>query len=203
MTKGDKNTISRSQEENKLSKFMPQDAFSLKVMEDRAQILSRVAAKDHADEAERTDYIKFNLGQNESYGIPYHDVLDVRHAENITKVPMSPSFVVGISYWHGKLIPIIDLAKYFNITENTDVNCDKIIAAISNDKCIIGLSFDDVSGVDSYLNHSLDPNLAVNQKIKDQYIYGIHNGRTTILNVKNILNDISAELMSKKGSHHE
>lgn len=203
MSKGSKKNMMSSHEENKLSKFMPKDAFSIKVMHDRALILSEAVKNGHTDEAIRTSYIKFMLGQNEFYGIPYHDVLDVKHAENITKVPMSPAFVVGVSYWHGKLIPIIDLAKYFNIAVDKEGEGQMIVAAISNEKFIIGLAFDDVSGVDSYLTDRLDLNIALNHKIKDQFIHGIHSGKTTILNVKNLLVDISADLMSKKGNHHE
>lgn len=203
MSKGTKKNTQSSHEENKLSKVMPKDAFSIKVMHDRALILSEDDKSDHSDEAIKTSYIKFVLGQNEFYGIPYHDVLDVKYAENITKVPMSPSFVVGVSYWHGKLIPIIDLAKYFNIAVDHQGESEMIVAAISNEKFIIGLAFNDVSGVDSYLTDTLDQNIAVNHVIKDQFIHGIHSGKTTILNVKNLLVDISADLMSKKGNHHE
>src|SRR3990167_9491593 len=109
MSKSSNKNTQSSHQENKLSKVMPKDAFSIKVMNERALILSEVVKNDRSDEVIKTSYIKFMLGQNEFYGIPYHDVLDVKHAENITKVPMSPAFVVGVSYWHGKLIPIIDL----------------------------------------------------------------------------------------------
>lgn len=202
MGKGIKKNSPVAVEHGRLSQLMPSDAFSVKIMHDRSMLLAAVEKDDHSIQDAMTSYIRFVIGQSEWYGIPYKDVLDVKPAENITKVPMSPSFVIGISYWHGKLIPIIDVGKYFNIDTSSARYGKKIIAAISNEKFIIGLAFDDVAGVDSYLAETLDHNISINQQIKDQYIYGIHAGKTTIFNVKNLLVDISSELMSKKGSSH-
>ncbi len=192
-------TLGISARRNPLSKLMPSDAFSMKILKQRAKDLAVVEKDDHSLLALKTDYIKFVTGNNEYYGIPYEDIQDIKALEHITKVPMSPDFVLGISYWHGKIIPVIDLASYFGIESKEKSESRAYIATIAFEKTVIGICFDDVLGVESYLEIQLDRSITTNNKISESYVYGIHAGKITILNVKNILADISAKLMNEKG----
>lgn len=185
------------------NELMPDDQISLKIMQDRAALLSVEDSNENDIRLLMVDYIKFVLNGDESYGIPYQDVQEVKNLINLTSVPKAPDFVSGIMYWRGKLITIIDLAKYFALKSSIKPNNRKYVAIIVKDKLILGLAFDDVAEVNNYLPESLDKYLPINNKIKDQHIHGIHQGRTTILNVHTILNDISDTLMNKKERSHE
>ncbi|HTM63028.1 MAG TPA: chemotaxis protein CheW [Gammaproteobacteria bacterium] len=182
-----------------LSKLMPHDDISRQLLRDRAELLAKMDERDKDQPLDQVSYIKFIIGANEKYGVPFDEMLDVKLADHITKVPMAPDYVVGISYWHGKLIPVIDLAEYLNFSKLNNTDKPRFIATVENDKTIVGILFDDVVGVDKYKINSLDKNINVNPKVKDTYVYGIHDGCTTILNVKNIIQVITTELSTKSG----
>lgn len=186
-----------------LKKVMPADAYSQKILMERASALAKVEVDEHDKKSKLVNYIKFKLISGELYGIPYAEVEDVKNIENITRVPKAPHYIAGIHYWHGKIIPVINLAKYFGIVDHQEASASLFVATVSSKNLMIGFVFHDVIGVDSYLESDLDGNIAASSGIKDKYIYGIHSGKTTILNARNILADISADLMTKKGNGHE
>lgn len=185
---------------NLFTKVMPTDAQSRKIMEERAALLAVETVDTVTVDATMVNYIRFKLGNNELYGLPYHEVREVMSVDKITAVPMSPGFVLGVIYWHGKLISVVDLANYFGIKDSTNTEVNKLIAIVSYEKSILGLKFHDVTGVDSYSQEALDKNLAMNTNIKDVYVHGIHHGRVTILNIQQIVSDLTAELMKQRGS---
>lgn len=180
-----------------INKLMPNDKVSKQILHDRASLLS--VEDNHEDDIRSLmiDYIKFVLNSDELYGIPYQDIQEIKPLSNITVVPMAPNFVLGIIYWRGKLIPVIDLATFFAINNPHHTEM-KYVAVVVKDKNILALAFNDVFGVDNYLPETLDKNVAINNKIKDQYIHGIHQGRTTILNIMSVLSDIDKTLQNKK-----
>lgn len=182
-----------------LSEIMPSDDYSHSVLTSRAQLLSKVEEDSSKRELITRNYIKFMFNNNECYGIPYAELEDVKTVENITAIPMAPPFVIGIYYWHGKIVPVIDLAKYFGIETRSGSDDSCYVATVTKDKLIIGFAFHDVVGVDSYVDGELDKSLVTSQQIKNDYIEGIHAGRVTILNVKSLLSDIAQTLMNKKG----
>lgn len=185
-----------------LKKVMPSDEYSLKIMAERSKSL----AKSEADDSKKlamVSYIRFRLGANEFYGIPYSEIEDVKNVESITRVPKAPNYIAGIHYWHGKIIPVINLAKYFNIPDAQQEQGTPFVATVSAKNRMLGFVFHDVVGVDAFPEGDLDENIAASSGIKNEYIYGIHMGRTTILNARNILDDISRVLMNKKGDGHE
>lgn len=148
----------------------------------------------------KTGYIRLSIGNNEIYGIRYQDIADVKPAANITIVPTTPEFVEGVEYWHGKIISVINTGSYFGIESGNNADNEKFVVTVVHEKIIAGLIFDDVIGVDSYDNAKIDRNISINQKISDKYIDGIYDGKVVILNVTNLLTDISMRLNGKKGA---
>jgi purine-binding chemotaxis protein CheW len=63
----------------------------------------------------------FNLG-SEEYAVPISDVKEVVKTPEITPVPNSPSFVLGIINLRGNIVPILDLQKVFGLNiEEKDI----------------------------------------------------------------------------------
>lgn len=182
-----------------LSDVMPCDEASVSVLDERARSLSVLKEHDKGSEEGGVKYVRFKIGDNELYGIPYQTILDVKEVDHITQIPLAPPFVVGVCYWHGKIISVIDLGEYFGLSKPATLNKRKLIATISFDQYVIGVSFSDVIGVESFYQDKLDRSIATNKRIKANYILGIHDGKTAILDIKNVLKDIVAELTKGKG----
>lgn len=71
-------------------------------------------------------YLTFQLG-GEILGIPILTVKEINRVEQITPVPETPSYVVGVMNLRGEIIPVVNLRLKFNLEE----------IAFSRDTCII------------------------------------------------------------------
>ncbi len=186
-----------------LAELLPVDAYSVKIMGERAKALASCEEDRAFTRGKKINYIKFILGDDEYYGLPYVDILDVRPNAHLTRIPKCPEYYLGVSYWHGKIIAVMDLGRYFGIRRDDCCMVTPYIATIAYNNGVIGLAFDYVVGVDSYEENTLDKPLAAHAKILQSYLHGIHNGKTVILNIHAILADIMADRQNARGSHHE
>ena len=96
--------------------------------------------------SEGTRLITFILGQ-EKYGL---DILKVRELisfpEGLTRIPRMPDFIVGMFNLRGLVIPVMDLRKKFNMSDEERHEFSVIIIVDVENK-YIGLTVDAVSDV--------------------------------------------------------
>jgi len=89
--------------------------------------------------------VTFNLGQEE-FGVNILQVQEINRMVEITRVPQTERYVEGIINLRGKVIPIIDLRKRFNMPEKEyDDNTRVVVVDVANET--IGLVVDGVSEV--------------------------------------------------------
>ncbi|HWP96809.1 MAG TPA: chemotaxis protein CheW [Syntrophomonadaceae bacterium] len=119
--------------------------------------------------------VVFKLKQGDSiceYALPITKVQEIIQTTATTRLPQSPDFVEGIISLRGKIIPIINLKKRFNLgssSEKTE-NCSVVVEVGGN---TIGIMVDEVSEV-LHMDYShLDPPPSVIQNTAAQYLVGI------------------------------
>lgn len=61
-------------------------------------------------------YLTFMLA-NEEYGIDILRVQEIKGWENATAIPNAPKYILGVINLRGKVIPIVDLRKLFQLPE--------------------------------------------------------------------------------------
>jgi purine-binding chemotaxis protein CheW len=83
----------------------------------------------------------------EEFGVDILSVQEIIRMVEITKVPNSRDYVDGIINIRGKVIPIIDFRKRFNIEDYGEEPNDRRIIIVRLDKTIIGITVDKVSQV--------------------------------------------------------
>lgn len=186
---------------NRLTRLLPQDDQSRITLKDRSRRLSKKSVNENL-EINLEHYIKFTLGHHEFYGIKLDELEEVKAAKFITKLPKSPNYIAGIINWHGKFIQVIDLAKYLDIPIPADAN-NKIIVVIKNEGNVLALLFNEVIGIVAYNADSLVQLVPINDRIKEDFVYGIHQGKCTILNITNIISDIIRNKSHQKEINHE
>ncbi len=104
-------------------------------------------------------YLTFKLG-NETYGIQILKVQEIIGLMNITTVPRTPDFVRGVINLRGKVIPVIELRKKFNMesTEDTDHTCIIVVQVTGQNGLItMGVLVDEVSEVVDITGDQLEP----------------------------------------------
>jgi purine-binding chemotaxis protein CheW len=81
----------------------------------------------------KTSYINLRIG-TEQFAISVFKVLEIIQFEQITHVPDSSRFVLGVINFRGSIVPVIDMHHRFNIERNKERNNMVVIADLNKDK---------------------------------------------------------------------
>lgn len=165
---------------------MPRDTKSVQILQERAHYLATNEVSHQQTEG-LVSYLQFRLG-NESYGIPYPYAKEVIHFIKPTKVPFASNSILGVINRHGILVPVFDLKKLFHLESCPSEN-NYLILIQCNDMTI-GFTVDNINENHSYEPSTLDATFNSEELIKSEYILGIHDGITAIINVEAILAEL-------------
>ena len=94
-------------------------------------------------------YLTFELG-NEEFGIQVLKVREIMGIQEITAVPQTPVYVKGVINLRGKVIPVVDLRRKFNLPqiEYTQRTCIIVVqVAGAEGPLLMGIVVDGVSEV--------------------------------------------------------
>lgn len=89
--------------------------------------------------------VVFNLGKEE-YAVDISYAQEIIRIPEFTKLPNVPSFIEGIINLRGKVIPVFDLKKRFDI-DQTERGSDSRLLILELDGMTAGIIVDDVSEV--------------------------------------------------------
>nr|WP_092070634.1 chemotaxis protein CheW [Dendrosporobacter quercicolus]NSL48321.1 chemotaxis protein CheW [Dendrosporobacter quercicolus DSM 1736] len=108
---------------------------------------------------------------NEEYGLPITKVQEINRLTPITKLPQTPVFMEGVINLRGRIIPVIDLRKRFELAveEYTD---DTRIIVVDFSGQTVGVIVDAVTEVVRLAAASVEP--PPNNSVLDaRYIEGV------------------------------
>jgi purine-binding chemotaxis protein CheW len=117
--------------------------------------------------------------------------------EEPTKLPDSPDFVVGVITYEGNILPVISLAKKFNLPYKENIQEAKIVVAKEEDKKI-GIIVDVVSEVKDVNKNNIETPPEIVAGISRRYIRGlikIDKKIIIFLNLATILTDDEKKLV--------
>ncbi|EFK95277.1 CheW protein [sediment metagenome] len=130
-----------------------------------------VATSSRAAADEILQLVSFNIG-TEEFGIDILKVQEINRMVDITRVPRAPEFVEGIINLRGKVIPIIDVRKRFNMElAEQDKNTRIVVVDIAGQ--IMGMVVDSVSEVLRIPASTIEPTPEVVSSIDSDYIRGV------------------------------
>jgi purine-binding chemotaxis protein CheW len=101
------------------------------------------------------EMLTFRLG-GEEYAVMVQDVHEVLKIRDLTPVPNTPDYVLGVTSLRGSMLPVIDLCKRLNIAAGERDEKSRIIVVGLGDENA-GLMVDRVSGVVSVHADALRP----------------------------------------------
>jgi len=126
--------------------------------------------------AERTmsddlQLVSFKIG-TEEFGVDILKVQEINRMVEITKVPQAPHYVEGVINLRGKVIPIVDLRKRFNLElKEHDKNTRIVVVDIGGN--IMGMIVDSVSEVLRLPANTIEPPPEIVTGINSEYIKGV------------------------------
>jgi purine-binding chemotaxis protein CheW len=147
-------------------------------------------------------YITFTLA-NEDYGLYILSVKEIIGMMRVTKVPKTPDFVRGVINLRGKIHPVIDLRKRFNLEmKEDDERTPIIIVEVRQGSSVqfIGIVVDTVSEVINVEKGDIEKTPAFGKMMDTSFILGlakINNRVVTLLDIDQILSNEHLVLVSE------
>lgn len=108
----------------------------------------------------------------ETYGVDINHVQEIIRMQNITEIPRTPAFIEGVINLRGRVIPVIDLHKRFNLPL-TDTTSDTRIMVVELEQMTVGMIVDSVSEVLRLSNASIEPPPPMISSIDVAYLQGV------------------------------
>lgn len=155
-------------------------------------LLSRTRALASRPEAgpltgEILEVAGFTLAE-ERYGIEQQFLKEVYQLKDLTPLPCTPPFILGVINVRGKIITVMDMRKLFDLPEKGLTEQNKVIIAHASGM-EAGILADAVSGSRSVPLENLQPALPTHQGIRAEYMKGVTGDQMTILNIEAIFSD--------------
>lgn len=97
----------------------------------------------------------FRLAREE-YGLPIKKVQEINRLVPITKLPQAPSFMEGVINLRGRIIPVVDLRKRFQLT-TTEYDDDTRIIIVEVNGQTVGVIVDAVNEVVRLGTSNIEP----------------------------------------------
>ncbi|MDD2318159.1 MAG: chemotaxis protein CheW [Desulfobacterales bacterium] len=141
-------------------------------------------------------YLTFSLAEEE-YGISILKVKEIIGMMPITSVPQTPDFVKGVINLRGKVIPVVDLRRKFNMEamDYTDRTCIVVVETTGDAASVMmGIVVDSVSEVLNIKSSDVEDTPTFGVKLNTQYILGM----AKINNAIKILLDIDLVLSKEE-----
>lgn len=137
-------------------------------------------------------WVTFKL-ENETYGIAVMQVMEVLRVTDITPVPGSPDYVLGIINLRGNVVTVVDTRKRFGLPPH-EVNDASRVVIIESGDLVVGMLVDCVAEV-VYLKESeieVAPNVGNDET--SRFIQGVHSKDAQLL----ILIDVQKMLTTEE-----
>jgi len=147
-------------------------------------------------------YLVFHLGR-EHFGIRVLKVREIMGLQDITAVPHTPAFVKGVFNLRGKVIPVIDLRRRFQMPEieYSPRTCIIVVSLSGADEPVpMGLVVDGVAEVINIAESDIEATPAFGNELDTSYLLGIAKIRGEVrllLDIDRALNVSQFEALTK------
>ena len=139
--------------------------------------------------ADSIEVVEFLLA-HERYAVESSYVREVYPLENLTPLPCTPGFVLGIVNLRGEILSVIDLKKFFDLPEKGLTDLNKVIV-LQSGNMLFGILADVIAGVRRIPVSDIQPFLPTLTGVREEYLKGVTPGRTVILDAEKLLTDES------------
>lgn len=166
--------------------WAPSSAEIRRILTARAQALGRVPEPAETAGA-CIEVVEFVLA-HERYAVESRYVREVAPLENLTPLPCTPAFVLGIVNLRGEILSVIDIKKFFDLPEKGLTDLNKVIVLQSGDM-VFGILADAITGVRRIPVTEIQSSLPTLTGIREEYLKGVTPERTVILDAEKLLAD--------------
>jgi purine-binding chemotaxis protein CheW len=157
-----------------------------RILHERAVALAAEPG-DTPTPADSVQVVEFALA-HERYAVETSFVREVYPLENLTPLPCTPDFVLGVVNLRGEIVSVIDVRKFFDLPQTGLPDLNKIIVLESGDMAFAVVA-DAILGVRRIVLARIQPSLPTLAGIREKYLKGITAERTVVLDAGKLLAD--------------
>ena len=165
--------------------WIPNAEETKRILKARAQALAREPGEAQA--ADALEIVEFMLA-HEKYGVETSFVREIHPLTNLTPLPCTPAFVLGVVNLRGEIVSVIDIKKFFDLPEKGLTDLNKVVV-LQSETMRFGVLADAVLGVRRIPVAELQPSLPTLTGIREQYLKGVTSERMIVLDAEKLLSD--------------
>ena len=154
------------------------------ILKKRADILKMPVHED-IKSGEQINGLEFLLSE-EKYAIDSVYVSEVIYINELTPLPCTPDFIVGIINVRGKILSIVDIKKFFNLPDAGITNLNKVIV-VNYNGIELGILADEILGSSNIQLDKLQNKVTTITEVSQNFIIGITKTRLIVLDIKELL----------------
>lgn len=154
------------------------------ILRARAQIAMQVPV-DMAGAADEIEVIVFRLA-NEFYALESAWVHEVLPLKDLTPLPCTPPFVLGVIQIHGRILSVIDLKRFFDLPDTGLTNLSNVLI-LRQDETEFGILADQITGVDHLRSEGLQAPIATMTEKRAEYLKGVTAEGLVVLDAPRLL----------------
>lgn len=164
----------------------PQGDQTKRILRERAKKLARKPDTEESQEA-FLEVIEFALA-DERYAIEVEFVREVCLLKDLTPVPCTPSFILGIINVRGQVISVTDVKEFFDLPRREVTDSSRVLI-LKNRVMELGILADSVVGERKIPFNSIQSNMPALTGIREHYIKGVAGDRLVVINGEKLLSD--------------
>jgi len=157
-----------------------------RILRDRAKVLARKPEREASDEV-YIEVVEFRLAQ-ERYAVESAFVREVYPLKELTPLPCTPPFVLGIVNVRGQILSVVDLKVLFELPEEGLTDLNRVIILRSN-SMEFGILADAILGTRRVLLGQVQASLPTLTDVREEYLKGVTEERMVILDAEKLLAD--------------
>jgi purine-binding chemotaxis protein CheW len=156
------------------------------ILHERAKSIARPPL-DRESASGHIEVVEFLLA-DEHYGIESVWVREVFSLRDLTPVPCTPPFVVGVLNVRGQIRTVIDIRRFFDLPLKGLTDLNKVLF-LETEQMQTGILADEILGVRSIAPGALQAPLPTMTGARAEYLRGITPDRVAVLDAVKVLSD--------------
>lgn len=157
-----------------------------RILKARTERLARPPEAAEPEE-DRIEVVEFLLS-GEHYAIESCYIDEVCPVKELTPLPCTPHFVLGIVSVRGKILSVIDLCAFFDLPRQGLSDLNKVIV-LHNGAMEFGILADAILDVQQHTASDLNPSLPTLTGIRADFLKGVTAERLVVLDGEKLLAD--------------
>jgi purine-binding chemotaxis protein CheW len=159
-----------------------------RILKERARALSRGREPGEGLQ-DGFEVVEFVLA-HEKYAVESRFVREVCPLKDLTPLPCTPEFVLGVVNVRGQILSVIDIKRFFDLPHRGLTDLDKVVI-LRSDSMELGILADVITGTRIVSTAELQASLPTLTGIREEYLKGVTADRAVVLDGGRLLSDRS------------